>query len=150
MSLIGCSPFGRISRSSHPCYASKMSDLVVLKQRIPWLALIPVSILNRLCLDEFKLPSSGVMAQIHNLERVLDCYIMPYSGHVFRRDLLPEFHLCANIGWASLSPEQLKKLQRLERNLRPHDISLAAYARPLRLVTPARLPDGLGWSGASS
>lgn len=110
--------------------------LFELREAIPFLKQIPDDIYFRLDASEFHLPVGQAACVRNELETRLGHYIMTYNAEVFNLEFPIKRHLCANVKGAKLTDEQLMMLCDYERKVRDKGVSLVAYQKPLKLISP--------------
>ena len=111
----------------------RIDNLQHLCEVFPFLSALPHPLLADLDLSEFWWPSAGLLQTCVQLEKLLDAYIITYRSKAGMLARPSTYQLCRALLPAQLSPQQLGWLEQAEQSIRPFNILVVAYRKPLQL-----------------
>ncbi|MBD3155386.1 MAG: hypothetical protein GF368_01900 [Candidatus Aenigmarchaeota archaeon] len=108
--------------------------LVEFRKAIPFLEQISDEIFFKLDPSSFHLPEGEVKKLREELQEKLGHYVMTYKSEGEKFDGDFDTHLCAHLKSVKLTKGQKRLLGKYEGKLKPLDVSLCIYQKPLELI----------------
>jgi hypothetical protein len=111
----------------------RSDNLSHLCEAFPFLRVLPYPLFVHLDLSELWWPSAGLIQTCVQLEQLLRAYVITYRSKVGKLPQPGTYHLCRVLVPAQLSSQQLAWLEQAEQAIRPLEVHLVAYHKPLQL-----------------